>query len=231
MRRLVALAAALSLGALACSDPREAELAQELVALQESRVARSSFERMQAEVAAGEAEIAALEAVVGELGPQLEAAQAGGAGLEAALQHEIDHNRTLNQEIREGQARLEQAAERLAALEQEVTIARARARTFKDQAAALAKELRPEDPEWARRLRIRSLREFLGEVGSTWPRDPVLAEAARRELPTDEVAATRLGSELAARIRDRVAEVYGLVDASASAEPAPVASEPPPGAS
>jgi hypothetical protein len=227
VRRRAALLAALALGAAGCSDPREAELAQELVALKESRVARSSFERMQAEVAAGDAAVATREGELEALGPQLGEAQAAAAALEAALQHEIDRNGALNQEIRDGQERLRQAAERQAALEQQVAIARARAQTFKDQAAALARELRPEDPEWARQLRIQSLREFLGEVRSTWPRDPVLVEAAGRELPADEVAATRLGSELAARIRERVAEIYGLVDASASAAPAAVASPPP----
>ena len=170
---------------------------------------------------------AALEAELEALRPQLGEEQAALGAVEAALQREVERNRALNQEIREGQERLKQAAERLAALEQEVAIARARARTFKDQAAALAKELRPEDPEWARRLHIQSLREFLGEVGSAWPGDPVLAEAAQRELPADEAAATKLGSELAARIRDRVAEVYGLADAPEAAEPAPVASAPP----
>ena len=227
MRRLHALAAALALGAAACSDPREAELAQELVTLQQSRVARSSFERMQAEVAAGDAAVAALEEELEALRAQLGEGQAAVGAVEAALQREVERNRALNREIREGQERLKQAAERLAALEQEVAIARARARTFKDQAAALAKELRPEDPEWARRLHIQSLREFLGEVRSAWPGDPVLAEAAQRELPADEAAATKLGSELAARIRDRVAEVYGLADAPEAAEPAPVASAPP----
>jgi chromosome segregation ATPase len=227
MRLRAALLAALALGAAACSDPREAELAQELVALKESRVARSSFERMQKEVAAGESAVAAFEAELETLGPQLGESQAAASALEAALQREIDRNRALNQEIREGQARLQQASERHAALEQEVAIARARTQTFKDQAAALARELRPQDPEWARRLRIQSLREFLGEVRSAWPRDPVLVEAAERELPADEAEATRLGSELAARIRDRVAEVYGLVEPSASAAPPAVASPPP----
>jgi hypothetical protein len=64
-------------------------------------------------------------------------------------------------------------------------------------------------------------------VRSTWPGDPVLAEAAGQALPADETAATRLGAELAARIRDRVAEVYGLADPSASAAPPAVASPPP----
>jgi chromosome segregation ATPase len=224
--RRAALAVAFALCAAACSDPREAELAAELVALQESRVARSSFERMRAEVASGEAAVAALEVELEALGPQLGEAEAAVGAIEAALQHEIERNGELNREIRAGQERLKQAAERQATLEQEIAIARARARTFKDQAAAFATELRPEDPQWARRLRIQSLREFLGEVRTAWPRDPVLAEAAQRELPADEDAATRLGAELAARIRDRVAEVYGLGDGEASAGPEPVAGGP-----
>jgi hypothetical protein len=126
----------------------------------------------------------------------------------------------------EGQARLQQAAARQAELEQRVAIRRARAQTFKDQAAALAKELRPDDPEWARKLRVRSLQEFLLEVGATWPRDPVLAEAAARPLPADDREAMRVGTALAARIRDRVAEVYELGEPSAQGEVPAVAAGP-----
>jgi len=221
MRAVLLLGAALA--ALACNDPREAELVQELGALEESRVAKSSHDRMRAEVQAGEAALAELETRLGALRPQLEAAEGGLAEVQRAIQREIDRNGALNREIREGQERLQQAAGRQAALEQQVVVARARARTFKDQAAALAKELRPDDPDWARRLRIRSLEEFLREVAQAWPRDPVLAEAAGRALPADPAEATRLGAELAARIRDRVAEVYGLGEGSTAAEAPAVA--------
>jgi chromosome segregation ATPase len=219
--------AALALAVLACNDPREAELAQELVALQEARTPKRSFELMRAEAEAGAEGVRALEGEVEGLRAQVADAKAATAGVEAAYQGEVDRNGVLNREIEAGQKRLQDAAARQAALEQEIAIARARAETFQDQAAIFAKELRPEDPEWARNLRIRSLREFLDSVGATWPRDPVLAEAAKRPLPSDATEATRVGAELAARIRDRVAEVYGLEARSgAAAEPPAVAAEP-----
>lgn len=213
MKGRVALLGAL---ALACSDPREAELAQELVSLQASRVARTSFERMRAEVDTSEGEIGALEADLEALRAAFGEAQAAAGATDAAIQREIERNGVLNQEIRDGQQRLQEAAARQAELEKELSIARARAETFRDQANALAKELRPDDPEWAVRLRLRSLREFLGEVAAAWPGDPVLSEAARSALPADDAEATRVGADLALRIRDRVAEVYGLGGAGAS---------------
>lgn len=219
--------AGLAFCALACSDPREAELAQELVALKEARTPKKSFEAMRADADAGEAEVRELEREVEALRPQLEEAQAAAGAAEAAYRREIERNAVLNDEIQAGQERLREATARQAKLEQEITIARARAQTFKDQAATFAKELRPDDPDWARRLRIRSLREFLVAVGAVWPRDPVLAEAANRPLPPDEEEATRVGAERAARIRDRVSEVYGLSAPGANAAETPaVASEP-----
>jgi hypothetical protein len=219
--------AVVALAAVACSDPREAELAQELVALQEARTPKRSFELMRAEAEAGAAAVRDFEGQRDALRDEVADAQAARAAVETAYQAEVDRNGVLNRAIEVGQQRLRESAERQAALEQEIALARARAATFKDQAAVLAKELRPEDPDWARTVRIRSLREFLDAVGAAWPRDPVLAEAAKSALPADVSEATRLGADLAARIRDRVTEVYGLApkDAAAGAPPA-VASEP-----
>jgi hypothetical protein len=53
----------------------------------------------------------------------------------------------------------------------------------------------------------------------------VLSELATRELPEEAEPATRVGAELAARVRDRVAEVYGLGAAGDAPPEAPVASD------
>ena len=57
----------------------------------------------------------------------------------------------------------------------------------------------------------------------------MLGEVGRTTFPLDAREATRVGAELAARVRDRVTEVYGLGDEAhaASGEPAAVAAEPP----
>jgi hypothetical protein len=210
--------------AAACRDPREAELVQELAGLQEGRVAKTSFDRMMADADRQERAVAQAEAELEDLRTEIAHARSEAGAAEARMQREVERNARLNEEIRAGQQRLQEEAARQASLEQEIAIARARAQTFKDQAAVLARELRPEDPEWARRLRVRTLREFLGEVQAAWPGDPVLAGAAREPLPADDREAARVGAELAARIRDRVSEVYGLgSDSSEARTPAAAA--------
>jgi hypothetical protein len=160
---------------------------------------------------------------------EIEARRGAAAALEAAMQREIARNQKLNEEIQAAQEALKRAAEKQASLEQEVARQKARAQTFVDQAGVLTRELRPEDPDWAVQLRIRTLEEFLTEVGRAWPRDRVLGDVGRRPLPEDAREATRLGAELAAQVRDRVTEVYGLGESpqGAAAEPPAVAAEPP----
>ena len=67
-------------------------------------------------------------------------------------------NQALNSDIQAAQDSLRQAVEKQASLEQEVARERARAQTFVDQAGVLSRELRPDDPDWALRLRIRTVR-------------------------------------------------------------------------
>jgi hypothetical protein len=228
--RAPAAVAILAVAVLACSDPREAELVQELAALQGGRVPKASLERMKEEADAAEVEIDALAPELEAVRGETEARQAAVAVLEAAVQREIARNEALNAEIQERQQALQKAAEAQTGLELEIAKQKARAQTFVDQAGVLTRELRPDDPDWAVKLRVRTLGEFLKEVGSAWPRDPVLGEVGRRELPGDPREATRLGAELAARVRERVSEVYGLGEPAgqgAAAEPAAVAAEPP----
>ena len=231
MRRAAAWACAVALGfgALACSDPREVELVQEMAALQESRVPKTSLERMKVEADAAEARVAELAPQLDAVRGEIEARKGASAALEAGMQREIARNQALNSDIQAAQDSLRQAVEKQASLEQEVARERARAQTFVDQAGVLSRELRPDDPDWALRLRIRTVEEFLHEVGTAWPRDPVLGEVGRTTFPLDAREATRVGAELAARVRDRVTEVYGLGDEAhaASGEPAAVAAEPP----
>jgi hypothetical protein len=224
VRRLLAATAAL---AAACTDPRVAELAGELTRLQESRTPRASFERMQAEAGAAEASLAGLEAERDALGSSVEAAGAAVAAAEAALASEVARNGALNGAIQGGQQRLQQLAERQAALEQRIASERGRAQAVRDQAHVLARELRAGDPGWARRLRVQTLGEFLREVGRSWPGDAVLAELARRPLPADDREAALAGAERAAQVRDRVSEVYELGEGGpASAGAALHATEP-----
>jgi DNA repair exonuclease SbcCD ATPase subunit len=224
-----AAAAVLAVTALACSDPREAELAQELAALHEGRLPKASLERMKEEADAAEAETDALAPELDAVRGETEARKEAVAALEAAVQREIARNEALNAEIQERQQALQKEAEAQAALELEIAKQKARAQTFVDQAGVLTRELRPDDPDWAVKLRVRTLAEFLKEVGSAWPRDSVLGELGRRPLPGDAREATRVGAELAAQVRARVREVYGLEEAAGpgpDAEPS-VAAEPP----
>jgi hypothetical protein len=224
MRRAGLLAVVLVAG---CTDPREAELAQELVTLQDARTSRLAVEKLVEENAASDAALLELQERIEGLRAAVGETEAMARAAEAAYQREIERNGALNLAIQEGQQRLTEAVAREAALGQEIEIARVRARTFKDQAAVLVKEMRPDDPDWAQELRIRSLKEFLDMVGKTWPRDPVLAEVAKAELPADPREATRIGAERAAQVRDRVSEVYGLADETGTAGAPAVAAEPP----
>ena len=121
------LRVALGFGALACSDPREVELVQEMAALQESRVPKSSLERMKVEADAAEARVAELAPQLDAVRGEIEARKGASAALEAGMQGEIARNQALNSDIQAAQDSLRQAVEKQASLEQEVARERARA--------------------------------------------------------------------------------------------------------
>ena len=202
--------------ALACSDPREAELVQELAGLQESRVPKASLARMKEEADAAEARDRGARSVARDRARGDRGARGGGRGPRGG--DAAGARAEPGPERRDPRGAAGAAAGRRGAggRRAEVAKQKARAQTFVDQAGVLTRELRPDDPDWAIALRVRTLGEFLKEVGSAWPRDPVLGEVGRRPLPEDPRGghADRRGARRAgARAGERGLRARGAGDA------------------
>jgi len=94
----------------------------------------------------------------------------------------------------------------------EIAQVRARAMAIREQAAVLAREIRPGDPAWAMERRVKSVTEFIAKVAKAYPDDPVVAELAQPEAgsASDPVEAGALAAQKVARLRDRFTRVYNL---------------------
>ncbi len=212
MRRL-AFAAALLAAATACTNERAESLRAEIEKAKKERVEVAVVEKAQQETAQIEAALAASRGA-------LEQARADVAKLEsdrdqarAALAAEVTRNQRLQAEIGEVAQRAQERAARGQELEAKIARAQARASWVRDQAAVLAREIRPDDPAWATARRIDTLGEFVARVAQEYPDDPVLAVLARARIqpektPTPDQA--RAAAQQAAQLRDRFASVYEL---------------------
>lgn len=212
-RGTAALAVGLVLGG--CGPDVAAGLRREIAELEESRMPRDALEKMRGEADDAERHAGALAAEAEALRDGVGGLAAETARLESELQSEIARNEALRARIEVGREALVALAARRMTLGEEVVRQRARAKTLADQADALARELRPEDPPWARELRLATLREFLGDVAAPPPHDPEIRQLAAVPLPEDTADAMRIGAALVASLRDRVRELYGIEEDAA----------------
>ena len=226
MRRTTVLLGLLC--ALACTDDRPEKLRAEIAELEEQRMPTDVYERMVAEAAESERALVAFEAELEIEAAQLDELRGEATRLDAALAAEVRRNEEIREAIVASQQALRRAAARRVQLQTEIVRHQARARVVADQANVLARELRPDDPDWALTLRLASLREFLGQVEERHPHDADLAALSATELPSDPSAATRVGADVAARVRDHLREVYGLETAHADSDADPPAGDAPP---
>jgi hypothetical protein len=195
-----------------CGSDRVAEINAEIQKLSAERVEASVVSAARSEAAAAERRLAETKAALEPL--RAEAKQLAGrkAQLEAALAHEGE----LAEHARAETAATQQAtAAELAEAEKkdgEIAQARARAMGVRQQAAVLAREIRPGDPAWATERRVKSVTEFIAKVAHDYPDDPVVADLAffGDESVNDPVEAGALAAQKAARLRDRFTRVYDL---------------------
>src|SRR5262249_46624324 len=92
-------------------------------------------------------------------------------------------------------------------LDAEIALSRERARRVCERAAALERELRPDDPARLVERRTQVLAELLKEAASSYPDDPVVQALAHEAPAPSDVAAN---VALAARLRGRLTRVYDL---------------------
>lgn len=209
----VALAlTSLLLLAAGCPNEKADSLRAVIAKLKEERVATAAIEEAKQGAADAEASLASVRA-------QLEAArlEVGKRETErdharAAIDAEAARSARLQGEITAVAQRAQQRAAHGQELDAQIAGVRERATWVRDQAAVLARELRPDDVAWASKRRLDALAEFSRRVAQEYADDPVAAGVAqqsiRAETPTaDQV---RAGAEQAARLRDRFAAVYEL---------------------
>jgi len=216
----------LCLLALGCEPDRVAEVNAETEKLKAERVEASVVSAARSEGDAAEHRLADAKATLDAL--QKDAARLGDRkkALDAALAHEGE----LAERARTDTASTQQAtATEQADTEKkdgEIALARSRAMGVREQAAVLAREIRPGDPAWATERRARAVKEFIAKVAREYPEDPVVADLAQPEDTADPVEAGALAAQKAARLRDRFTRVYNLdTPEVAAGEKAPAPSE------
>ncbi len=209
-----------------CGSDRVAEIHAEIEKLRAERVDASLVSAARSEADAAEQHLAATQAAVAE--QQAEGKRLADQKLQllATVAREAELTEHVRSEIAETQQATALEVAETEKKEGEIVQARSRALAVREQAAVLARELRPGDPPWATERRVKSVREFLAKVSREYPDDPVVADLARsgEESATEGSAdAGALAAEKAARLRDRFTRVYGL-DAPevAAGERAPV---------
>jgi DNA-directed RNA polymerase beta subunit len=216
--------------AAGCAPDRAPELRKEIAKLQEERSPVEAVEKAKADADAAEAQLAARN-------QELEQARAALSGVEAdvqrakkAIDREVQRNEELRSQVDEAGQRTLAASKRSAELVAQIAQERARADYLRDRAETLARELRPDDPDWANARRVEGLSQLLAEAVRTYPDDPVLEELAQSNLGAaskkpDAGRAAMLARSLSNRLRG----VYALDTASvASGPPAPAGAPGPP---
>jgi hypothetical protein len=130
--------------------------------------------------------------------------------IEAAVAHETELTERARSEIVATQQATAAENADTQKKDDEIAQVKARAMAVRQQAAVLAREIRPGDPAWATERRVRSVTEFIEKVARSYPDDPVVAELAHSDESTDPVEAGALAAQKAARLRDRFSRVYDL---------------------
>ena len=212
--------------ALGCEPDRVAEVNAETEKLKAERVEASVVSAARSEADAAEHRLADAKATLDQL--QKDAVRLGDRkkALDAGLAHEGELA---------GRARTDTASTQQAtATEQadtekkdgEIALARSRAMGVREQAAVLAREIRPGDPAWATERRVRAVKELIAKVAREYPEDPVVADLAQPEDTPDPVEAGALAAQKAAQLRDRFTRVYNLdTPEVAAGEKAPAPSQ------
>jgi chromosome segregation ATPase len=213
----------LALGGAACANKQAEALRAEIARLRKDRVEKGAVEKEQQEAARAGQALEAVQKTLADARQALAEAQAQRDQAKADYDAAVARNAALRAQIEAVAVRARAAAERGRELDAKITTARSQATWVRDEAAVLAREIRPTDPAWATERRLDTLAQFLDQAARLYPGDPVLAELARtrieRKQPT--AADARQGSELAARLRDRMAFVYDLDAPGAEARAQP----------
>jgi hypothetical protein len=205
--------------AVACTNERAESLRAEVEKLKKERVDKTLVEKAKQEAADAEGLLASSRKALEQARSDFEKQQAELEQARAALAAEVSRNAQLQTEIAEATRRAQEQATEGQDLDAKIARAKAGARWVRDQAAVLAREIRPEDPSWATARRLQSLAEFLERVRTAYPDDPVVAEVARGlgsalDATPDHA---RAAAEQASRVRDRFTTVYELPPPSVAA--------------
>ena len=231
----VALAlTALLLLAAGCPNEKADALRAEIAKLKEERVETTAIEKAKQEAKESEAALAATLTQLEDANTEVGKRETERDQTRAAIDAETARNARLRGEIDAVAARAQERAARGQELDAQIAAVRERATWVRDQAAVLARELRPDDVAWASKRRLDSLAEFSERVAKEYADDPVAAEVAQQAVRADAPSAeqVRSGAEQAARLRDRFATVYELPSpevaksAEAPAEDAPASDAP-----
>jgi hypothetical protein len=193
-----------------CEPDRVAEVSAEIEKLKADRVEASVVSQAHSEADAAEHRLGETKATLDQLRKEAVGLGAREKELEAALAHEAElteHARTDAATARQAAAAEQAETEKK---DREIGLARSSAMGVREQAAVLAREIRPGDPAWATERRVKAVTEFIAKVAREYPDDPVVAELAQPEDAADPVEAGALAAQKAARLRDRFTRVYNL---------------------
>ena len=191
MTRLRPLAsAALLLLLLGCGEDRVTPLKEEIAKLKKERVPQEQLETAKREAAEAQVTRDAAVARAAEDEQAVEAARAELERLRAALQHEVDRNVELRADIDARLEPLNKAGAAVDALQAQVTERRTHLDVLRDQAKALARAMRPDDPAWAEKRRLQAIADFAREAATQLPNDAAIrALSTALEAPQPDPAA------------------------------------------
>ena len=208
----VVLFAALPLFVAGCANKEADALRAEIAKLHDERVETAVVEKAKQEAADAEAALEASRVAHTEAQAGLTKLEALRDATRAAIDAETAHNAKLRGEIDAVAQRAQQRAAHGQQLDGEITGARERATYVRDQAAVLAREIRPEDATWASKRRLDALAEFAERVAKEYADDPVLASLADAVVRAGQPDAdqVRAAAEQAMRLSDRISAVYEL---------------------
>ena len=211
----VAVFAVLPLFVAGCANQEADALRAEIAKLHDERVDTAVVAKAKQEAVDAEAAIEASRVARGEAQAAFAKLEALRDATRAAIAAETARNEKLRGMIDAVAQRAQQRAARGQALDAEIARVRERAAFVRDQAAVLAREIRPEDAAWASKRRLDALAEFAERVAKEYADDPTLADLAHAVVRAEQPDAdqVRAAAEQAARLRDRFAAVYELPSA------------------
>lgn len=204
-----------------CGADPVAEIEAEIAALDEKRVAVADVEKAREEADATERAVALkLEQVVEaeqrekDVLARRDALARAVEEEEARLQGSVPNTDALR-------AMTDDATKKASQLVAEIAAAREAARRVRDQAAALERQFQPGDAQWATERRLQVLHDLIAQARTRYSKDPVVRRLAEHEgdsIPAwDLKRAVEAGRERAARLRERMTEVFALDDPGLSA--------------